>query len=484
MRPLTIDWIARTVNAVHTSGAKETEVCAVHTDSREVQTKSLFVARKGTKINGRTFIDQALASGAAAILCDFEDGDKARKFPAPVIFVENSTLALGALAREYRKTLSAKFIAITGSVGKTTIKEMLGTSLAPHCSLVRAKSSFNNEVGVPLTILAANDQTEVVIVEAGTNAPGEIDYLGSLINPDITLITAVGASHLSGLKDIESVAAEKASLLKHLRPGGVGIFNGDDLRVRAMADTLRQARGKDSVLTVGFRPNNDISGTPLSDMTEVPDSGKPGSHSRMRLDSGAILSLQIPGQHMQRNALFVVAVADLLKLNRPAVLEKLAHFQALPGRLSLQSAGPSVIFDDCYNANPSSMKAAIECVTTFAQQRDKIAILGSMLELGKHSEAHHRALGRLIARSGFSALITVGQEAHAIAAEAQSLGVPRERVHSFVNAGEAARSSLLEWAEPETVFLVKGSRRIGLEKLIKTLKLTRQSSSQKLLPVP
>lgn len=476
MDPLNLGWVEEVIGAKRVGCSREKLITEVTTDSRQVDKGHLFFALQGANFDGRRFVEQAFEQGAAAAVVTVSQGDHEREWGGPVLLVDDSTEALARLASAYRETLHAKVIGITGSVGKTTTKDMLFTALDGIREVVKAPRSYNNEIGVPLTLLSASRSSEVVIVEIGTNAPGEIATLSAIARPDITVHTSVGFSHLQGLNSLAEVAKEKASMLRYLRPGGTAFFNGDDVRCRGMAAALRDTGPDKTIYTVGFQDDCDWTGLVTTTVT-----ADPGSRAVMRLQRGLEITLASPGLHSLRTALMAYAIA--MHLGAPAikVVESLSRFRPTPGRLNIIRTGGVTILDDCYNANPTSMRAALETFTLFASDRKRVAVLGSMLELGKDSPNYHKAIGRLVARYGVDALITVGEDAQCIAREALRLGFEPSKVKVYKTAEEARFSPLLHCEEGSAV-LVKGSRGVGLELVVRDL-CQRSSASEAVLSV-
>jgi UDP-N-acetylmuramoyl-tripeptide--D-alanyl-D-alanine ligase len=476
MDPLNLGWIEQAMGAHRVGCARERLVTGVTTDSRSVEKGQLFFALSGEQFDGRLFVKQAFENGACAAVVRAERGDHERPWPGPVLLVDDSTAALGRLAAAYRETLKARVICITGSVGKTTTKDMIFAALEGEREVVKALRSFNNEIGVPLTLLSASRSSEVVIVEVGTNAPGEIAALGAIAKPDIVALTGIGFSHLKGLHSLSEVGREKASILGSLVPGGVAFFNGDDVRCRAMAAVLRELKGPNASYTVGFQEDCDWTGT-VSSMV----SAEAASRSSVRVGRALEISLSIPGAHNLRNALMAFAIAIECGLSANTAAQNLSRFRASPGRLNVVRTGAWTILDDCYNANPTSMRAALETFTVFASGRRRVAVLGSMLELGRNSAHYHRAIGRLAYRYGIDSLLTVGEDARDIAREALRLGFDPSRVKVYETAAEARFSPLLHCEEGAAI-LVKGSRAVGLEVVVSDL-CQRTTTAQSVLSV-
>lgn len=475
MDALSLCWLAEAVGADPEQFLKDRPIVGVSTDSRATKPGEVFFALPGPRSDGRRYVVEAFARGAAAAVV--EEGGGPIAGAGQVIEVPDVLRALGALGAAYRDTLPGTVIAITGSVGKTTTKDMIHAAFEGSRRVVKAPRSFNNFIGVPLTLLSASREDEVIICELGTNAPGEIDRLGAIVRPDVSVLTGIGLSHLQGLHDIEGVAAEKVALLRHLKRGGAAFFNGDDVRTRAMAAVFRELRPEDVALTVGFAADCDWRGMPLELMTSEPE-----ARSRMRIDGGRFLELGVPGLHNLRNAFLAFAVAAEAGIEAPEILSRLARFQTPAGRLDVIRSGPVTLIDDSYNANPTSMRAALECFSLFAAGEKRIAVLGSMLELGPRSKGFHRQVGRLVVRYGIDTLITVGDDAAQIAEAARSLGMPSQRIRVFDTAAEALAAPIWE-PEPGQSYLIKGSRAVGLDAVVQDLCRRAQPAEATLLSV-
>jgi len=332
---------------------------------------------------------------------------------------------------------------------------------------------------VPLTILDADRSTEVIVVEVGTNHPGEIDRLGAIARPDVAAITCVAAAHLEGLGTIEGVAREKASLLRHIRPGGTAVLNADDMRVRGMASALRETRGDDAVVLAGFSEDACVQGRVSASF--LGDSLSPGSVLQVRATHlrGAWagwtrraphqMVVPVPGHHNARNALMALACCEAVGVNPTRAADALATFRAPEGRWNVETIAGVTLIDDTYNANPASVTAALETFASIGDPHGRIVVLGGMLELGAQAAEHHRAVGRWVARIGVEKLVTVGDEARWIAEGAVAGGLAAGRVRHAGTATEvdpAIRTSL----RPGAAILFKGSRRCGLDEAVRLVR--------------
>ncbi|MBI3723080.1 UDP-N-acetylmuramoyl-tripeptide--D-alanyl-D-alanine ligase [bacterium] len=476
MEALTLSRIARALGLEPPHGADSVVVGGVSTDTRTLRAGDVFFALPGARVDGSSFVEEAFARGArAAVASSAPDLGRSR----PVLRVPDARAALGRFAASYRDAIGATVVAITGSAGKTTTKEMLFHMVSGERRTVRAPKSFNNDVGVPLTILDADRSTEVIVVEVGTNHPGEIDALGAIARPDVAAITCVAAAHLEGLGSIEGVAREKAALLRHLRPGGTAVLNADDMRVRGMASALREARGEDSVVLAGFSDDASFHGRISASF--LGDALTPGSIVLVKTAplKGALagwtrrtpqqMVVPVPGHHNARNALIALACCEALGVNPARAAEALATFRAPEGRWNVETIAGVTLIDDTYNANPASVTAALETFASIGDPRGRIVVLGGMLELGAHAAEHHRAVGRWVARIGVEKLVTVGDEARWIAEGAVRGGLASGRVRHAGTASEvdpALRPSL----RPGAAILFKGSRRCGLDEAVRAIR--------------
>ena len=382
-------------------------------DSRTVVTGGLFCAFRGENSDGHDHVAAALAAGAGAALVD-HPLDDAR----PLVVVDDVQRAMGVLAAEHVARLRENLtvIAVTGSVGKTTTKDLLAAVL-PDPTVV-TRSSFNNEIGLPLTALRATRETRQLVLEMGADKAGDIAYLTSLVAPDISVVLAVARAHLGVFGGIEKVAEAKAEIIHGLRPGGVSVLNADDHRVAAMAAV---APGR--VVRFGRLADDlDVTATDV----ELDETGR----ARFVLRAGeesALVHLGLVGEHHVSNALAAAAVAHVLGTPLRDVAHALSGRAASsPHRMAVTTREDDItVVDDAYNANPDSMAAALRSLTAIARGRRTVAVVGAMLELGDAEEEEHAALGRLAADLRIDLLVTVGTIAARAADEMPSGGTRR-----------------------------------------------------------
>jgi UDP-N-acetylmuramoyl-tripeptide--D-alanyl-D-alanine ligase len=428
----------------------------VSTDSRSLRPGELFVALEGPTFDGHSFLDAAQAGGAAgAVVRQGVGGLPAEGLP--LYPVENTLEALGSLARYRRRALEARVVGITGSSGKTTAKELLAAVLATAFSVHATRGNLNNRVGVPLTLLAAPDEAGVLVLELGTNEPGEIAALTGITEPDTGLVTTVSESHLEGLGDLEGVLEEKLDLLRGLRPGGAGVV-GDEPATLAE----RSRRMSLPVRVVGLSDGADPEWR--GELLDMDEEGR----WRVRLPAGTF-RCGIPGRHGVRNALLALAAGDLLGVPVEEGLAAVEGARAGKLRGEVLRLGDLTLVVDCYNANPQSTRAAVELLADLPAAGGRVAVLGSMLELGPGSAALHRQV--LEAARALPLRLVVG------------VGAFADQVRTLApGTGETGGGGpeLLGAATPEEAWMVLRPRLSGNETVL--LKASRGVALERLLP--
>jgi UDP-N-acetylmuramoyl-tripeptide--D-alanyl-D-alanine ligase len=423
-------------------------------DSRLIETGGVFVALPGEHADGHDFVAAALAGGATLVIAE-------REVDGPCIVVENGEKALGALAREVlcrlRSTGEITVIGITGSVGKTTTKDLLAQLLEASGPTVAPAASFNNEIGLPLTVLRADERTRYLVLEMGASGPGHLDYLTDIAPPDVAVVLVVGRAHLGGFGGIEAVAAAKAEIVAGLAPGGLAVLNADDARVAAMS-----VRAPGEVLWFGEGAAAQV----RAEDVIVDETGR--ARFTLRGPGGtAPVTLQLVGEHHILNALAAAAAAIAAGLTVPDVATRLSAARAIsPHRMAVTERPDGItVIDDSYNANPDSMRAALKALAVMAgRERRSIAVLGEMLELGEDTRVAHDELGRLAVRLNISVLVVVGDGARAIHDGAAHEGSWGEE-SILVQDVDAAEEFLDRMIAPGDVVLVKSSHGAGLWRL-------------------
>ena len=434
-------------------GDAEVMASGVVTDSRAVQPGQLFVAIRGDRFDAHDFLDGVAAAGAAAALIDRSERAVAA---LPTILVDDSVRALGALAAAHRAAFKGPVIAITGSNGKTTTKELCAALLTDSGVIVRrTPGNLNNHIGMPLSILALEEGDQALVVELGMNHPGEIDALAKIARPDIGAITQVAAAHLGPVGSLEGIALAKGELLDHIGKTGTAVLNADNRWVMSQA-----GRSAGKRMRFGFEPDYEYraEGSP-EDLDQ-------GRFRMVTPEWSTDVALALPGRHLIANSLCAVAAAQasgLLSRDPARVRRTLEAFKGLSGRLELRSApGGLRVIDDSYNANPESLRAAVATARAMAGRKRTVVVLGDMLELGPTEAKLHEEAGRNIAMAGVTSLIGVGPlAAHAVSgAKAAGLRSAETAVDT-----SAAAARVRELAGDGDVVLVKGSRGSRMERV-------------------
>ena len=425
-------------------------------DSRLVEPGSLFVALPGEHVDGHDHAAGAVGAGAALVLA-------ARPLDGlPCVVVDDVQGALGELARAVLARVRAagelRVVAVTGSVGKTTTKDLLGQLLGPEGETVVPAGSFNNEVGLPLTVLRVTPSTRFLVLEMGADHVGNIAYLTRIAPPDVGIVLAVGTAHVGEFGGVEAIARTKAEMVTGVVPGGTAVLNADDLRVAAMAANAREAE----VVRFGTISAVDVR---AADVTT--DATGRASFELRAGGSSAPVRLRLVGEHHVTNALAAATAALRLGLPLDVVAERLSAAAAVsPHRMAVTERPDGVtIIDDAYNANPDSMKAALRALAVMAgRTRRSVAVLGEMRELGDDARAAHDAIGRLVVRLNVKLLVVVGDGAYHIHEGALQEGSWGEE-SLFVPDLDTARTVLAHALRPGDVVLVKASNGSGLWRL-------------------
>jgi len=444
------------------SDAAAPVVTSVVADSRETVPGSLFVAVAGERVDGHDYAGSCLAAGAVLVLSarPLNDDDGV---PMPCVVVDDPVLALGRLAAWYRRErLQARVVGVTGSSGKTSTKDLIARVLSSSAPTVSPRGSFNTEVGLPLTILTADETTRFLVLEMGMRGEGHISYLAECASPDIGVVLNVGSAHLGLLGSREALARAKSELVRALSPSGVAVLNGDDPLVRAMSE-VTPAR----VVTFGESSSSDVRATDV----RIDDRARPSFTLTLQGDAGAApISLQLSGEHYVSNALAAATVGQIAGLSIEQIADALRAAEIdNRWRMEIRESSQGVtVINDAYNANPESMRAALKSLAAMAAGRRTWAVLGEMRELGDASVEEHDGIGRLAVRLDISRLVCVGEGTRVMHLGASSEGSwGEESIH--VPDIEAAIALLEENVTSGDLVLVKASRAIGLERVAEAL---------------
>jgi len=465
MKPLFLDEIRDSMGGRSLAEPPAITISGVSTDTRNLSTGEVFFAIRGEHFDGHDFLAQAFDKGAAATVAEHVPEDLAANYASRVIVVDDTVRALGRLASYYRNELACTVIAVTGSNGKTTTKELIHHVLSKYYRGRRSQKSFNNHIGVPLTLLSGEPGDQFLVAEAGSNRPGEIDYLGSIIRPDVAVITNVSEAHLESFDSIEHVASEKASLANHVRPGGAIIVNGDrELLLRTVSHPQAM------VISFGQSDANDLR---VTDLKTTPKGVEFIVNNRFEF------FLPVLGRHNAVNCLAAIACARRMGLEMAQIASSLQDFRLPDMRLQIEHIGEMVVLNDAYNSNPASMLSALEVLAELPAAGRRVFFCGEMLELGRDSEQYHRQLGRRIGCSSVTVLVAIGSQAPAIAEEAISAGLSRKNVWTFKDV-EEAKSQLGGMIRCGDVILIKGSRAVGMEALLDEFRVLSDTSKNQI----
>jgi UDP-N-acetylmuramoyl-tripeptide--D-alanyl-D-alanine ligase len=443
------------------AGGRNPSFAGAAADSRAVEAEQLFFALPGERVDGFDFVSQAVASGAAGVVVERGRGIPEGRANAAVIAVDDPRRALGDLARAVRATFHGRVVAVTGSNGKTTTKELVAAALRPLGDVLRTPGNFNTDVGLPLTILSASGTEAAWVLEMAMRAPGEIAYLTEIARPEIGIITNVAAAHLETLGSIDGVARAKGELFAGLGSRGMAVFPADDPLIGAQAAPVAHERR----LTFGDRSGD------VRVLDFVP-AGAAGSVVRYAVrGTPVVVRLPLGGAHNARNGAAALAAAAAAGVSPVDAARGLETVTLPPHRSAPVAAGGRTILDDCYNANPASMNAALGALAAASGGGRRFAILGDMLELGPGAEAAHRELGRAAGeRAGLAGLAAVGQFAPIVVGAARAAGLTAERA-VVASSPEAAAAVLASWTAAGDWILVKASRGLRLERAVEALRV-------------
>ena len=455
MQSMTLTEIVSAVKGVWWNpGDQIPTVSAVSTDSRKITPGCLFLPWVGEKFDGHQFIDAALDAGAAGCLCaKLPQNIRPDKF---YIKVADTRLALRDLASAYRDRFPIPFVQITGSVGKTTTKEMIAAVLGAKLDVLKTPENFNNDIGTPLTLLGLAPEHQAAVIETGMNHFGEIEYLGAMVRPDIAVISNIGDAHIEYLGSREGILKAKCEIFTHLKENGLAVLNGDD----ALLDTVTLPQ---RIVRCGQSEHCQVR------IHDIVDHGVDGITCTVTTPKGTYpLNIPAPGEHMAYSASMAVAVGEELGLSREEIIQGVAAYEPTGSRMRIvRMPEGRVLLDDCYNANPQSVTAALEVLGRTDCER-RVAVLGDMGELGDLTDQAHFNAGALAAMLGIDFVIAIGSKAARIADGAAMSG--GDVVHFATK--EAALQTVKEQLQPHTSMLIKASHAMRFDSLVEELKKT------------
>lgn len=464
MKGMTIGAMVRVCKGIYHGDESKlnTEVMSITTDSRKAEKDCLFVAIKGARSDGHNYISACFESGAACCISEVElEGEK-----RPYIQVESSLEAIKALATYYRSQLDIKVVGITGSVGKTSTKETIASVLSTKYKVLKTLGNFNNELGLPLTIFRLRDDDEIAVLEMGISDFGEMSRLTAIARPDISVITNIGLCHLENLKSRDGILKAKTEIFEGMNETGVAVLNGDDDKLCTVSEVCGKA-------PVFFGIENK-SGVYAKDIDNQGLCGIEATICGINGDNadGVRVHISVPGMHMVSNACAAAAVGMLCGLSIEQIRDGIESMQTIAGRNNIIKTKSMVILDDCYNANPVSMKASIDVLDS-AMGR-KVCILGDMFELGEDEVKLHYGVGTHLAEKKIDVLITVGQLSDNIACGAKEAyekqqGQSSCNIVSFADKSELY-VSLKDLLRSGDNILVKASHGMHFEEIIEKIK--------------
>jgi UDP-N-acetylmuramoyl-tripeptide--D-alanyl-D-alanine ligase len=454
MIPLRLEEAAAAAGGALREADGAAQVSGLAVDSRVVRPGDLFVALPGERSDGSAFAAAALEAGAVAVVARAGAvGAGAR------VEVEDPLAALGAIAAAVRDRSSARVLAITGSTGKTTTKDLLAAALATRLATVANTASFNNEVGLPLTLARLEPGTQALVVEMGARGPGHIAALARLARPEVGVVLNVGVAHVGMFGSQQAIAEAKGELVEALPAAGTAVLNADDPLVATMA-----GRTAARVLMFGLGHAAEVRAEGVS-----PD-GEGRARFKLRTPGGsAEAALPAPGEHLVVDALAAAAAAHAIGLGAEDIAAGLRGARLSPMRMQVgRRADGLTVINDAYNANPTSVAASLKTLAAARRGGRTVAVLGEMAELGEQAPAEHDRVGRLVARLGIDRLIGVGELGEAIVRAARMEGMWPEEAVAVADA-EAALAALAPWLRPADVVLVKASRVIALDRVAERL---------------
>ena len=427
----------------------EKSVSSVVIDSRKFQKDSLFIAIRGARVDGHTFIPKTIEAGALCALSEEDLGDVAFSY----ILVNSCEQAMKAIAEHYRRSLDIKVVGISGSVGKTSTKEMIASVLSQKFNVLKTEGNFNNEIGLPLTIFNIREEHEVAVLEMGISHFGEMTRLAKMARPDICVITNIGYAHLEHLESRDGILKAKTEMFRYMNPNGTIIFNGDD-------DKLASFVPDNGVKPIYFGLDDNLN----YHADNIEDMGMHGTTAKFITPSSEFTAhITIPGEHMVYNALAGIAVGYALGMTDDEIKKGIEALVPLAGRNHLIETEKLAIIDDCYNANPASMKASLD-VLAKADTRT-VAILGDMGELGDDADAMHYEVGAHAAQIGIDVVICIGEYTRFLASGAENQNKGTE-VHHYATKDDFFKE-MNDILKPQDTVLIKASHYMEFLEIVK-----------------
>ncbi len=443
MDKITVNEIVAATGGELICGSKDALIENVSIDSREVIDNTLFVALRGDNSDGHNYIEKAFENGASCVI-----SEKKISGNGAVVLVENSSKALGQIAKFYKKKMNLKTVAVTGSVGKTTTKDMLSAVMNMQYNTLKTEGNFNNELGLPLTVLRLKQSHEAAVLEMGMSEFGEIDYLADISRPDVAIITNIGMSHIENLGSQEGIFKAKTEICNYFNKESLLIVNADDKFLQKAFDF----KGFD---VVGYGIENECQYR----ARDIENLGLEGTRFSVDIyEREYRIHIKTPGVHNVYNALAAIACGVHYNIGPNKIIEGIENFSLTKMRMSVEKAGSVTIINDCYNSSPDSVNAALKVLST--QNTRKVAILGDILEMGEFARDAHYKIGEEVYKNKIDVLLTAGENAKFIAQ-----GAMIDEVYSFDTTDELVLNISKFIKENDTV-LVKASRGMHFEKVV------------------
>ncbi len=426
------------------------EITGVSIDSRSIKQGDLFIALRGESFDGHNFIGSAAEKGATLVITEKEPEQS-----VPHILVRDSLKALQDIARHYRNKFNIPFVAITGSSGKTTTKDMIASVLSQKFEVLKTEGNLNNAIGLPLMLLRLERRHEIAVLEMGMSSLGEIELLSDIVRQDVAVISNVGIAHIEYLGSRENILKAKLEIFSYFNEGNIAVINGDnDMLAGHQSDGYK-------IIRYGLEPENDIQAIHIN------EKGESGIDFTVALGGASeAFNVPLPGIHNVYNALSAITVARLFDMEAESIRRGLAGFKPSKNRMEIITTTDGLkIINDVYNANPESMRAAINVLKGYTAEGRRIFVSGDMLELGDISDKEHFEIGAYAALNGIDIIASIGDHSDAVVKGAEASGVDRKNLHAFPDK-ETAAPQLKRMLRPGDVLLVKGSRGMKLEYIV------------------
>lgn len=448
MNIFTVKEILKATDGRLLTGNLDVKVCGVSTDSRRLKENELFIAIKGERFDGHNYIEEAVLRGSPVVIVS--DIKKITRSNASIIVVKDTIKALGQLAQHHRERFNIPIIAVTGSNGKTTTKEMIAHILETKFRVLKNIKTENNHIGVPMTLFKLDNTCDVAVLELGMNHIGEIRYLANILKPNIAVVTNIGPSHLKFLKNLNNVYKAKMEVFDNFRRSDFGVLNSDDEHLS------NRQHFKFRCINFGIKNPCQYKATRIIPKSEGIEFILNHKHK---------FKLNLIGLYNVYNALAAVAIARIFNISFNRIAKRLKNFKGIAGRMQINRINDVLLIDDTYNSNPQSMRHAITTLSSLNIKGRKILVSADMLELGSQTRFFHRQMGRLIAKSQIDYLLGVGKFSKDLVGSAKGAGMDACSVYSLQSKDDVGKI-LLAIAKPNDAILVKGSRAMRMEDAI------------------